>query len=1083
MTAELDFIPPPPDPGQIVRIRSRQYLVEGRTEPPAPDQSTVVRMSCLDDDAQGEPLEVLWEHEIDAEVLKATWDQLGKRDFDPPRLFASYLHTLRWSCVTATNPRLFQAPWRAGIEVMAYQLEPLRKALLMPRVNLFIADDVGLGKTIEAALVLREMIMRQRVRRVVVSAPASVVTQWKDELEQRFGLTFVIYDREFVARCRRERGYGVNPWTTHTRFIISHSLLRDEEYATPLRDWLTDFAPGAMLILDECHHAAPATSSKYAIDSLFTRAVRELSRRFEHRLFLSATPHNGLSNSFTALLEILDPQRFERGGEVVEKNLEAVMVRRLKQDLRETSEPFPIRRVVQVDLKDLPVDAPELKLSALLDKYWVLREERLAALPPAARATQQLVMVNLQKRLLSSIEAFARTLRAHSKAMRTLARGEKVSGEAKGDQQLLSSAPGADDDRALEDESAVEGEEEMTMEAATRAAGLKPTERELQLLAEMETLTETSRRLPDAKLRYLVEWVRRELCPALPAPGLPATGSEVWQPKRVLIFTEYADTKRYLEQQLNALVAGTDQGEARLRTFHGGMGDEDREDVKRAFNADPAKHPLRILIATDAAREGVNLQNHCADLFHFDLPWNPSRLEQRNGRIDRKLQRSPEVRCHYFLYSQREADRVLEVLAERTRAIQEDLGAVPAVLEEAMTHALARGIGPGKRMDLATLLRAKTAVPKSKVVEDELDRMRLRKKQLEKQLDELRGILDSSSKALDLNADELRTTLSSALSLVHGASPLARLPGADEGEEGMFSVPTLDKIRGADPTWADTMDTLRRPRTRGEHPADWRRDAPIRPVVFRDPGHIDNEVVHLHLEHRLVQRLLGRFLAQGFVLNDLSRACVGQTDDAVPRVLLLGRMSLFGAGASRLHDEIVVVAARWVAPDTRKSGLKAYAEQSREDAWELLLKSISGPSTHKVPPAVLARIRAATQGDVQELLPVLEERCNILAGRAEAKLTDRGQREAADMVAILESQRTRILAELTPKGLQTRFAGEGFDEQEARQLKENRDYWQRRLTQIAAERESEPARISSSYAVHARRIEPVGVAYLWPVTG
>jgi SNF2 family DNA or RNA helicase len=88
-----------------------------------------------------------------------------RRDFDPPARFAAYLHALRWNCVTATNPRLFQSPWRAGIEVMAYQLEPLRKALRLPRVNLFIADDVGLGKTIEAGLVLREMLMRQRVRR------------------------------------------------------------------------------------------------------------------------------------------------------------------------------------------------------------------------------------------------------------------------------------------------------------------------------------------------------------------------------------------------------------------------------------------------------------------------------------------------------------------------------------------------------------------------------------------------------------------------------------------------------------------------------------------------------------------------------------------------------------------------------------------------------------------------------------------------------------------------------------------------------------------------------------------------------
>lgn len=189
--------------GQIVRVRSRQYLVEDVVPKPSLKEDTLVRLSCLEDDALGESLEVLWEREVDAKDVGATsWQTIASRGFDNPRLFCAYLHTLRWNCVTSCDAKLFQAPYRAGIEVKAYQLEPLRKALLMPRVGLFIADDVGLGKTIEAGLILREMLMRQKVRRVVISCPPSVVRQWQEEMESRFGLTFVIFDREFVAARR-----------------------------------------------------------------------------------------------------------------------------------------------------------------------------------------------------------------------------------------------------------------------------------------------------------------------------------------------------------------------------------------------------------------------------------------------------------------------------------------------------------------------------------------------------------------------------------------------------------------------------------------------------------------------------------------------------------------------------------------------------------------------------------------------------------------------------------------------------------------------------------------------------------------
>lgn len=167
----------------------------------------------------------------------------------------------------------------------------------MPRVNLFIADDVGLGKTIEAGIIATELLLRRREREIVAACPPSMLLQWRDELENRFGLIFEIFDREYVERIRRERGNSVNPWTTLPRLLISHKMLIDESYVGPMHAWLGNLRPGSLLILDKAHHAAPASGSKYTIDSQITKSVRNLAGKFEHRLFLSPTPYNGHSNT------------------------------------------------------------------------------------------------------------------------------------------------------------------------------------------------------------------------------------------------------------------------------------------------------------------------------------------------------------------------------------------------------------------------------------------------------------------------------------------------------------------------------------------------------------------------------------------------------------------------------------------------------------------------------------------------------------------------------------------------------------------------------------------------------------------
>jgi len=1056
-----------PEPGQVVRVRQRQYLVEEVEPASSLADAALVKLACLDDDAQGQPLEVLWELEPDAEVMTgAGWDHLAERGFDQPNLFSAYVHTLRWNCVTATNHRLFQAPFRAGIRIDHYQIEPLRKALLLPRVNLFIADDVGLGKTIEAGLIARELLLRKKVRDIVVACPPSILPQWQEELEFRFGLTFQILDRDYMVAVRQQRGFATNPWATHTRFLISHRLLIDEQYAGSMRDWLGDFRPGSLLILDEAHHAAPSSGSRYAIDSKITRAVRDLAPRFEHRLFLSATPHNGHSNSFSALLEILDPQRFCRGVPVkTKKLLDDVMVRRLKEDIRSVQGGFPVRKVEQIDIDGLPDHAPELRLSALLNQYRDYWGNRLEDATARQQSVAKLLVSGLQQRLLSSIEAFARTLKVHRRTIERRQQ-ESTSKTTPSIFDLVRNEPDADDDRATQPPEELNREQDAQVEAASAAMGESANDG-LVLLEEMTRIAEESRFKPDARVRKLIEWIQTNLL----------KDSKQWADRRVLIFTEYEDTLRYLREQLESALYRTDRAAERVGIYRGSTPAADRKEIKRAFNADPRKYPIRILLCTDAAREGLNLQTHCADLFHFDVPWNPSRMEQRNGRIDRKLQPSLEVRCHYFFYSQRPEDRVLQALVRKTEVIKKELGSLAQVIEGRLTERLAGGIWLSdakqlvKEIDTADLEaeRKATMIAELEVTRDRQDALRANN-------EVLRDLLKTSRDWVGLREDQFKATISRALELA-GAEPLKEL------KDGRFTFPALDQRHGGDPSWADTLDGLREPRKDKQPFWEWRREAEIRPIVFEAPETMTDEVVQLHLEHRVVQRLLGRFTSQGFVHHDLSRACLVQSVDPLRRVAIIGRLCLYGEGAVRLHEELIHVTARWIDLKDRKG--KPLAADVR-DAEVETLQLLDAALLKAVQPAnsvVLKQLQQTAPTDIADLLPVLQKRGNTLAREAEKKLADRGRREAGEMRSILTEQRKRIEQTQKKYGLGETQLELTWDGEELKQLQADRRHWDRRLQQIETELHSEPARIEAIYQVKATRIEPVGLVYLWPASG
>jgi hypothetical protein len=915
-------VAPLPLPGAFVRARHRHWLVEEAVPPPEAGDSPLVRLACIEDDAQGEGVELLWAAEPDVEVLGPDlWPRIGGDAFDETGTFAAYLHTLRWSAVTATDPTLLQAPFRAGIKIDAYQLEPLRKALHLPRVNLFIADDVGLGKTVEAGLIARELLLRRRIETIVVTAPPGMLSQWQEEMQARFGLSFVILDRDYVATARRERGYGVNPWRTHNRFLVSHRLLIDEAYTADLRAWLSEtgaIRPKSLLIFDEAHHAAPASGARYAIDSRFTKAMRDLAGYFEHRLFLSATPHNGHSNSFSALLEILDPQRFVRGVKVRKRDLDAIMVRRLKEDIRTVQGGFAERRVEEIPITDLAEDAPELSLAQKLDRLRQMSEGRLVGASRAAQNAAVLVFSHLQHRLLSSIDAFAHTIRVHRRALERAA-GNTVLPPVAPSPSLFQPAS-LDDEESAEEQDATTARDEAVADATLIAVANHKAvlDAEFALVREMEEIAETHRDRPDARIKWLIEWIEREMCPRLCA------GGHQWNERRLLIFTEWEATRRYIERKLQAAIAHPDQAESRIAFYTGDVQSKaKREELKRAFNAPPNQNPLRILIATDAAREGLNLQRHCRDLVHFDLPWNPSKLEQRNGRIDRKLQPAPFVSCRYFVFTQRPEDRVLDALVRKSETIRQQLGSMAQVLEAETAGMLSRGIRQRDAERLASEITELSHGEREAAIREELEAARERQQELQEQIDRLRRQIARSEQAVGLSADKLRQAVSISLGL-NNAPAIQPEAAAAQDRPATFRFPADAAALAGDPSWAPALDLLREPRERGASILDWRARAKFRPVTFDDPGELADQAVQLHLEHRVVQRLLARFISQGLLHLDLNRCCLASAAGGDVRVILLGRLSLFGPRAVRLHEEIVAVTARWSEPSIRRTPLRPY---------------------------------------------------------------------------------------------------------------------------------------------------------------
>lgn len=687
---------PAPEVGQAVRVRNRLASVRSvePSESKRGETFHLVELDYLDDFSQADSEQVLWEAEATAEIIgKTSLPAVDEHNPDAPWCLEAFVNANRWNRLNRLRPPggadddpVFGV-WNSAVQVHPYQLEPVIRALEMPRVNLLLCDGVGLGKTIQAGLVLEELLLRRRIRRVLVLCPAMLQRQWRSELKRKFNLDFEIIDSDSTFNMRRQLGIDTNPWKAFPRVIASMDYLRMPDILQQFKqsaghgsaaeggNGAAAHAAWDLLIVDECHNFAPQGGGR---SSQRTRMLQEIRFLFEHRVFLSATPHNGKTVCFTGLLELLDPVRFQMKTELEpadRDNLLEIRIRRLKEDINRNSIRPPFAE--QLPPVELPVELTgrENDLYGALRRYRDLGQNLLDGFETASeRNVGQFVFSLLTKRLLSCPFAFARTWWRHLQDDGG-GDGADLFDLARVSSEKAEETQKSDDEKTLAEEDAARhggawfrkrrGWRPAEMEAVNQA--LEDLGLDRSVLLE-DGRIETLAARPDSKTRALIKWA---------LDNLFTPEGALRDDERLIVFTEYKETLRYLEQCF--LREGFDPDTMRL--LYGGMGAAEFEAVQRDFE-DPAA-PVRLLLATDAASEGINMQECCRWVIHYDIPWSPTKIQQRNGRVARHGQLR-DVQTYYFRHARGEDFEFLLRIAKKVERVREDLGSVERVFGHAL---------------------------------------------------------------------------------------------------------------------------------------------------------------------------------------------------------------------------------------------------------------------------------------------------------------------------------------------------------------------------------------------------------------
>ncbi|MFE6103962.1 DISARM system SNF2-like helicase DrmD [Streptomyces laurentii] len=1067
-----------PSEGELVEVRGQNWVV-ARVDPPVRRElregrqgstvakasaalsaraATLVHLESVADGRFGDTLSVIWEVEPGRRVLdRGSLPDVSTGRFDAPGRLAAFLDAVRWSAVASADVRTLQAPFRSGVAVEPYQLEPVARAVRAPRVNLLLADDVGLGKTIEAGLVVQELLLRGRAQRAMIVCPAGLTLKWRDEMAEKFGLDFTIVDAAACARLRRTHGSAANPFRVHPLTIVSLPWLRGPKAQRLLDEVLPtgEKAPQEsdgqrffdLLVLDEAHHVAPAAPKQvYAVDSQQTKLIRRLVPHFEHRLFLSATPHNGYSESYTALLELIDDQRFMRGVDPDDEARKETVVRRLKSQIRNSDDTprFPVRHT-----RELPVDYTEVEreIHGLLSSFADLRKRRMAPKARGGRRAADLVTLLLKKRLFSSPVAFLHTVRIYLSHLEETGGRTRTAAESIPEwlEELHDLVADLDDEELL-------GVED---DALTRSTALTPEEdsQELELLRSMENWAVTHEASPDSKADELIVMLKAVCIP----------DGRFWTNERVVVFTEYRDTQRWLVDLLRQQGL-TDGG--RVSQLHGGMNAEEREEVRLAFQADPATEEgrVRILIATDAAGEGIDLQKHCHRLVNYDIPFNPNKLEQRIGRVDRWGQKR-DVEITHFIGSgwerasagSYEADlEFLSRVAQKIAKTEKDLGEVNAVLADAVQRRMSGDHSPvdienAKVRAIPGRHTGGTIAPEQNVTGQS--------ERLAEQYDKTRDVLG-------LSPGNIKRVVDAALDLSHQLPLVQHF--TEDFDQPLWEVPPLSG------TWERATRGLAHKLRPGEH----------RPITF-DPlvaAQGRDDVVLAHLRHPLVA-LSTRLLTAAVWNADavgLSRAAAVVSDDPRVQTTLVSayaRYVLVGADGTRLHEE-VLWAGGWFGDTGRFRRWESVNDQG--EVLATALDSGTDASAYLGP-------------ELAEAWPRLERPLyDSLAARARERgdsLKDRlAERRAEDekrIIATLDrfeaGLRTKLKEEGDDQGEQIAlFGSREISAAEQRQYQQDRERWQQRLENLPAERERELARIADRYQAPRAHLFPAAVVFVIP---